>query len=312
LKPRQIAEEPLLAGTHSVCELNPRLSTSKYIDRVVPLSHPLDCFAPGADADWDKGDNSSMGCEPQNHHPLRERVLLPDEGLQTQEALAQELLCQALPSVQTEELKVPQTEEVPQILPKESCTVLLETDRSELKMYHNRKIQAYLDSCVKEVKSLLLLNPPIKVYGKPAVQHRSIGFFSDDSIGYAYSGQLMGSQKLGPSLKALLLAVNAFLKADFNGILVNKYANGEDYIGQHSDDEKALGNVGVLTISYGAQRTFHITNKLTNETVGDFLLTHGSMYLMSGDFQKQFKHGIKKDAKVVHPRISFTFRKHLK
>ena len=47
---------------------------------------------------------------------------------------------------------------------------------------------ALLDQCVTEVKDKLLHKPEITVYGKIAHQHRNIGFFSDTSNGYWYSG----------------------------------------------------------------------------------------------------------------------------
>jgi len=190
-------------------------------------------------------------------------------------------------------------------------TILI-TEKSSLKIYQEKKITLLLDGCVKEIKTKLIKNPAVLVYGKPGIQHRSIGFFSDVSIGYHYSNQLMPSQKLTPQLTQLLKSVNLLLDADFNGILVNKYANGKDFIGQHCDDEKDLASIGVVTISYGAERIFRITSKLTGKLVKDINIKHGTIYHMSGDFQKEFKHGIPKQSKITQERISFTFRKHLK
>jgi alpha-ketoglutarate-dependent dioxygenase alkB family protein 2 len=111
-------------------------------------------------------------------------------------------------------------------------------------------IDDLLEKCVEEIDGLLMHNPEIYVYGKKCNQHRSIGFFSNESIGYRYSGQLAESIRLTPNTELLLNYVNSTLTSDFNGILVNKYANGEDYIGKHSDDEKCLSNLGVVSISY--------------------------------------------------------------
>ena len=57
-------------------------------------------------------------------------------------------------------------------------------------------------------------------------------------------------------MESLLDIINKTLHSDFNGILVNKYMNGNDYIGAHSDDESGLDKVGVVSISYGAERIF--------------------------------------------------------
>ena len=130
-------------------------------------------------------------------------------------------------------------------------------------------IQELLSACVVETEPLLIDNPPIVVYGKQCHQHRSIGFFSDTSIGYKYSRQMATSSPLTTNLSELLQLVNRLFNTDFNGILVNKYATGEDYIGKHSDDETNLSNVGVVCVSYGATRKFRIRNKETGKIVAD-------------------------------------------
>lgn len=157
----------------------------------------------------------------------------------------------------------------------------------------------------------LIKNPPITVYGKQAYQHRSIGFFSDESIGYKYSGQIAQSQPLTNSLRELLDLVNTLYDSSFNGILVNRYETGDDYIGAHSDDESALDDIGVVCISYGAVRTFRIRNKITKEIVKDIPTTPNVFLHMGGDFQKEFTHEIPVEKKVKGTRYSFTFRKHL-
>ena len=167
-----------------------------------------------------------------------------------------------------------------------------------------------IEKCVEEIKDKLLKNPEVIVYGKRGIQHREIGFFSDESIGYHYSNNLARSQPLTPFLKKLLELVNKKFKTRFNGILVNKYANGLDNIGEHSDDESQLDNAGVVAISYGAIRKFRIRDKKTKKIVMDIPTLPNQIIQMAGDFQKEFKHGIPVEKKVKEPRISFTFRKH--
>lgn len=78
------------------------------------------------------------------------------------------------------------------------------------------------------------------------------GFFSNTSTGYKYSTYLAKSIPLTPSLEKLLALVNAYHHTEFNGILVNEYVNGSDYIGPHSDEERCLDKIGVIAVSYGA------------------------------------------------------------
>ena len=108
----------------------------------------------------------------------------------------------------------------------------------------------------------------------------------------------------------LLLVINMVIGAEFNGILVNKYIDGNDYISAHSDDETGLDSVGVISISYGSERKFRIRNKETKEIMCDESTTHCSILHMGGDFQKLYTHEIPIQKKIKEPRISFTFRKH--
>jgi hypothetical protein len=57
-----------------------------------------------------------------------------------------------------------------------------------------------ISNSVEDIKDKLLENPQIQMYGKPAIQHRSIGFFSNTSIGYYYSRQLAKSKPLTENL----------------------------------------------------------------------------------------------------------------
>lgn len=167
-----------------------------------------------------------------------------------------------------------------------------------------------LEECVEYTRDKLIEYPQIKVYNKVCRQRRCVGFFSNDSIGYRYSGQLAKSKQLNECLVTLLDTVNEKYNTDYNGILVNLYKTGEDYISAHSDDETNLDNSGVVAISYGATRKFRIREKKTREIVSDIPLTSGSIIQMGGEFQREFLHEVPIERRVKQERISFTFRKH--
>lgn len=136
-------------------------------------------------------------------------------------------------------------------------------------------------------------------------------FFSDISRGYFYSRQLCESKPLTHNLKLLLDTVNQKFDSDFNGILVNKYLSGNDYISKHSDDETGLDSVGVVALSYGAIRKFRIRDKKSGEKVMDIPTLPYHLIHMGGEFQKEFTHEIPVEKKVKDVRYSFTFRKHI-
>lgn len=187
---------------------------------------------------------------------------------------------------------------------------LIKTETSFLNVYLCEEYSELIKKCVEEIKDKLLVNPPIKIYGKTVYQQRSIGFFSDKSIGYHYSGQLAKAKSLEPHCLELMELINARFKTNYNGILVNKYEDGNNYISDHSDDETKLDKGGVISISYGSVRKFRIRDKLTKKIILDIPTISNSIIHMGGNFQKEFTHGIPVEKKVKGERYSLTFRTH--
>jgi alkylated DNA repair dioxygenase AlkB len=172
------------------------------------------------------------------------------------------------------------------------------------------KDEVLLARCVIDAEPLLEERPNVIIYGKVMKQPRSVGFFSDISHGYRYAKNTMCSKPLTPALSELIRSINSIIGSEFNGILVNKYKDGNDHICAHSDDESRLDVNGVVSISYGAARIFRIRDKATKNIVYDEPTTHCSIFHMGGDFQKIYTHEIPVQKKIKEPRISFTFRKH--
>lgn len=178
--------------------------------------------------------------------------------------------------------------------------------------------QKLLDQCIDDIKDQLDIKPPVKIFNKICYQQRDVGFFSDRSIGYHYANQLAKSKPMTLNLDLLVDLVNELFGSDFNGILINRYTGGDEYIGPHSDDEKNIDKSGVIAISYGSERIFRIRDKKTKQIVQDIPFKNLDIICMGGDFQKEFTHEIpptkkdaKKDAKKeVGIRYSFTFRHH--
>jgi alkylated DNA repair dioxygenase AlkB len=188
---------------------------------------------------------------------------------------------------------------------------LIKTDKSFLNVFSYEKHSELIDKCVEEVKDELIIKPPIKFMGKIVHQQRDVGFFSDESIGYHYANQLAASKPLKPNLAEVMKIVNTQFNTEYNGILVNRYVGGNNYISDHSDNEKTLDESGVIAISHGAVRKFRIRDKETKKKVIDVPTAPYSVIQMGGDFQKEFTHGIPVEKKVEGVRYSFTFRKHL-
>lgn len=162
---------------------------------------------------------------------------------------------------------------------------------------------------IKTIKPTLFIDPPIQIFGKTVRQRRSIGFFSNESLGYKYSGQFLPSQILPDWMQKILLSINNELNTNFNAILINYYINGNDYISAHSDDESCLSGGLVAVLSFGEERKFVIRDKFTKKIVYKTYLPNNSLTLMTGNFQQVFTHEIPKDSSY-EPRYSLTFRYH--
>lgn len=170
--------------------------------------------------------------------------------------------------------------------------------------------QILLNACVDDIKDKLDIKPPIIVWNKQVNQQRDVGFFSSKSIGYHYSNQLAKSKPMTMNLDLLMDLINEMFNSNFNGILVNRYSTGLEYIGPHSDDEKNLDASGVIAISYGGERIFRIRDKKTKQIVQDIPIKNLDIIHMGGDFQKEFTHEVPITKSQVEPRYSFTFRHH--
>lgn len=193
-----------------------------------------------------------------------------------------------------------------------------------------------IDALKRAVKNLkkYKVKPSIVIFGKECHQPRDIVFLSNESKGYQYSGQFMAADKFDDETKIifdLMNSINKHFNSAFNGILINRYVNGNDHLGSHSDEESGLDpNAGVVSISFGATRTFRIRPKSLTKTIvknqkkvcvrdyrGKFAsydvpLIDQQVVVMGGNFQSKYEHEIPAEKKVKETRFNLTFRRHVK
>lgn len=94
----------------------------------------------------------------------------------------------------------------------------------------------------------------------------------------------------------------------FNSVLLNRYKNGEDAIGWHSDNEKSLGvNPYIASLSLGQTRTFLLRQKFSGKE-HKIELNHGDLFLMGNNSQILYEHSIPKERSCKGERINLTFR----
>jgi len=96
-------------------------------------------------------------------------------------------------------------------------------------------------------------------------------------------------------------------RVSYNAVLCNLYRNGNDSVGLHADAEPEMGPV-IASLSLGAERLFRL--KRNGGTV-EFSerLAPGSLLIMAGRTQQNFKHEVPKEPTVTEARINLTFRR---
>jgi alkylated DNA repair dioxygenase AlkB len=165
---------------------------------------------------------------------------------------------------------------------------------------------AYFSALCTEVK---WKQEPIVLFGRSVLQPRLTAWIGDEGLSYRYSGITMQPQPWGPVLQEIKSRVEDQAKVTFTSALLNQYRDGSDSMGWHSDDEKELGlNPVIASVSLGATRKFQFRHRHKQEEKTSIDLKHGSLLLMGGETQRNWKHAIPKTRSLVGPRINITFR----
>lgn len=152
--------------------------------------------------------------------------------------------------------------------------------------------------------------PEVFIQGRSIPVPREILWYGD--VEYRYSGIRHRAQPLPPALSQLAGRIEHWLQErgvaeQFNSVLMNRYRSGKDSIGMHSDNEEQLGPQPVIaSISLGLPRTFVFEHKKQGIRHRE-VLSPGSLLVMKGDCQDEWRHGIPKEP-AAQERINLTFR----
>lgn len=152
--------------------------------------------------------------------------------------------------------------------------------------------------------------PEIVIYGRKMKSPRLSAWCGDAGAIYRYSGTVNHPVPWIESLYALRERLETFIGSPFNSVLLNLYRDGNDAMGWHADDEAELGNdPTIASVSLGGRRRFLM--KPRKGKAGSTVkvdLDHGSLLVMAGATQRNWKHSISRTRKPVEPRINLTFR----
>ena len=188
---------------------------------------------------------------------------------------------------------------------------IIEFPGTRLRYYESFFPKKKAEKYFKQLKDEILWQQDyITVYGKTYSQPRLTALYGNNSNPYSYSGITMHPHQITTPLFEIQNYIQQISDIKFTTVLLNLYRNGKDSNGWHADNEKELGkNPTIASVSFGAERFFHLKHKSQKELRLKILLKSGSLLLMEGETQSQWLHQIAKTSRPVQPRINLTFRK---
>lgn len=150
----------------------------------------------------------------------------------------------------------------------------------------------------------------IQMFGKRYMQPRLLAWYGDPGVSYRYSGMRHDPLPWTPLLANLRKRVEALAGISFNSVLANLYRNERDSMGLHADDEPELGHRPVIaSLSLGEERVFRLRHRQRKDLKPiRLVLTPGSLLIMRGATQENWKHEVPKQTRPCGPRINLTFR----
>jgi alkylated DNA repair dioxygenase AlkB len=144
--------------------------------------------------------------------------------------------------------------------------------------------------------------------GGPTLLPRLTAWQGDAGAVYVYSGIRNVPLAWTATVQTLKEAAEAVCGARFNSVLLNRYRSGGDSMGWHADREPELGVEPVIaSVSLGAARRFDMRHNKTG-VVQSFQLTGGSLLVMRGRTQAEWRHRVPKETNVRGERVNLTFR----
>ena len=149
----------------------------------------------------------------------------------------------------------------------------------------------------------------IMMYGKELPLPRLSAWYGDNNKPYTYSGIKLNPLPWTDELLKIKDRVENEAKVKFSSVLLNRYRDGQDYVGWHTDAEKELGKNPVIgSVNFGATRKFQLRRIDNNKEKFELELMHGTLLIMGGATQHFWQHQVPKTALKIGERLNLTFR----
>jgi alkylated DNA repair dioxygenase AlkB len=149
----------------------------------------------------------------------------------------------------------------------------------------------------------------IKMYGRELPLPRLSAWYGDSNKPYTYSGITLKPKTWTPELTEIKTEIEKQAGVNFTSVLINRYRDGQDYVGWHTDAEKELGeNPTIGSINFGATRKFQLRRIDNHKEKIELELKHGTLLIMRGETQLYWQHQVPKTNRPIGERLNLTFR----
>ena len=189
---------------------------------------------------------------------------------------------------------------------------LIKTDTSFLRQIDFSKNALIILLACDLIKSKFEENLKVKILGGKKYTLDKKTIFLSNSIGnYNIMGQRFESHPFQCGFETILKIINEYFDTNFNGIIIDKYENGNHYTEPYSDYESYMNknDVLILTSGNGFNRKMRIRERKTNIIVKDILMETNHVIQMGGEFQNDYKYEILADENVRNSITTLTFKK---
>lgn len=149
----------------------------------------------------------------------------------------------------------------------------------------------------------------IIMYGKELPLPRLSAWYGDNNKSYTYSGITLNPLTWTNELLQIKEKIEVVAKVNFSSVLLNRYRDGKDYVGWHTDAEKELGKNPVIgSVNFGATRKFQLRRIDNHKEKFEIELKHGTFLAMRGTTQHFWQHQVPKTTTIIGERLNLTFR----
>ncbi|XP_067650376.1 DNA oxidative demethylase ALKBH2-like [Haliotis asinina] len=209
------------------------------------------------------------------------------------------------------------TKLVPKSDPKWQRITRNNLDCDYLQLYSRSEADELLAECERVIEYNSGHLARVQIFGKWHDIPRKQVAHGDAGLTYSFSGNTVHARPWLPLLDTIRNKISSITGKEFNFVLINRYKDGCDHIGEHKDDEKDLvKGHPIASLSLGQPRDFvfkhqdargkNASRKINPVKIE---LQHGSLLMMNHPTNSFWYHTLPQRKKLSGVRVNMTFRK---